>query len=239
MNQWLSEPASAIENIRAIIVPHSGYDYSGDVAACAFRYIKYSPKVYRNIILLGASHHFHFDGIVLSGAKEFSTPVGEVPIDTDATGALSLHPEAHFADAVHAPEHSLELQLPFLHACLPDARIIPILVGEIQVHRLAQIIEPLWGSDTLMVVCSDLSESLRYQEAIGFDQQTKQMIETKTPELDEKRALGFTAINAFLEMIKDDSFKIEELKYSNSGELTEHRSRVVGYSSFVIYQSGN
>ncbi len=133
---------------RFLIVPHAGYSYSGAVAAAAFAEIQ--PYSYPQVYLLGPSHHFYFPGAASSSAAAWATPLGELPLTP---------PVAAFAaqESYHKPEHSLEVQLPFIQRLLPQARITPILVsgGLDQAKALAKELQQEDPS-ALWVISSDL-----------------------------------------------------------------------------------
>ncbi|MDX2470540.1 MAG: AmmeMemoRadiSam system protein B [SAR324 cluster bacterium] len=140
-----------------LIVPHAGYYYSGEVAAAAF--IEVAGYSYDQIFLLGPSHHYSFSGALLDGADFWETPLGKVEIrSAKLLNAKSLG----FAQnqAYHAPEHSLEVQIPFIQEVLPEAPITPILLsGGMGVARaIATELEGLKG-DNLIVVSTDFNHA--------------------------------------------------------------------------------
>ncbi len=131
MQLYLSPPiksSSAVKAIKALVVPHAGYIYSGDVAAKA--YVKVSQHVYQRIILLGPSHRVAFSGIAACDYQSYASPLGEVPVDTKAIAELVDSGLAVYLDEAHRWEHSLEVQIPFIQSLFPQATLIPLVVGD-------------------------------------------------------------------------------------------------------------
>ena len=105
---------------KAIIAPHAGYVYSGAVAASAYARIKPAHGRIKRVILLGPCHRVAVNGLALSGADAFDTPLGPVEIDKEAAALISDLPQVQTFDETHAQEHSLEVHLPFLMSVLDD-----------------------------------------------------------------------------------------------------------------------
>ena len=112
-----------------VIAPHAGYAYSGPVAASAFAEVATAGHRYIRVLLLGPPHYVPVSGIAASSAKAFATPLGEVSIETDTVAALVDQGLVRIDDRAHAPEHSLEVELPFLQTVLGDFTLLPLLVG--------------------------------------------------------------------------------------------------------------
>jgi AmmeMemoRadiSam system protein B/AmmeMemoRadiSam system protein A len=154
----------------AVVVPHAGYVYSGATAAKAFKCL--AGRDVRRVILLGPSHHMGYGGGALPARdiSAFATPLGEVPVDREALKKLRAHDEFQGPADAHGPEHSLEVELPFLQLLLPEARIVPVLVGfdtDRQLcRRMAEHIAPLLDAHTVVVVSSDFTHhGSRYRYA--------------------------------------------------------------------------
>lgn len=146
---------------RALVVPHAGYVFSGPTAAKAFA--RLPSKGVRRVILLGPSHHFSFTGGALPDAKVtgFSTPLGTVSLDLEALKDLRRRDHFDGPSKAHTPEHSLEVQLPFLQIATPDAKLVPIVVGnntdlETSVE-MAKTLSDLLDEGTVVVVSSDFT----------------------------------------------------------------------------------
>ena len=119
----------------AIIVPHAGYIFSGQVAAHAFKQVEgvdYGRAPPNAIVVVGTNHTdpgFRQVSVYAEGA--FETPLGLVPIDTELAQALIAADEGIVFDRdVHRHEHSIEVELPFLQKLYPGYAIVPVIVGE-------------------------------------------------------------------------------------------------------------
>ena len=160
VEEMLAIPPTA-SGVRALVVPHAGYIYSGAVAGKAFAAL--DAKSLRRVILLGPSHHRAFRGGALParGVDSFATPLGEVRVDRAAVESLRKISDFAGPAAAHDPEHCLEIELPFLQVLAPDAVIVPILVGNETdagvARRMAKALVPLLDKDTVVVVSSDFT----------------------------------------------------------------------------------
>jgi len=155
------QPSPSRKGARAVVVPHAGYAYSGAVAGKAFATL--DGAAVRRVILLGPSHHRSFSDAALPARDitAFSTPLGDVPLDMEALASLRGEPDFKGPAAAHDPEHSLEVELPFLQVVAPKAEIVPILVGQISgledASRMARALTPLLGPSTVVVGSSDFT----------------------------------------------------------------------------------
>jgi AmmeMemoRadiSam system protein B len=120
---------SAVPPPKALIAPHAGYAYSGAVAAAAFATLRHARRIER-VVLIGPAHYVRLAGVAVPTADAFATPLGPVSIDRQALAAIADLAVVAPADAAHAPEHALEVELPFLQAVLGRFAIVPLLVGE-------------------------------------------------------------------------------------------------------------
>ena len=128
------------ERVFGLVVPHAGLMYSGPVAAWAYRAVQGADIDV--VVLVGPSHRVGFEGVALYPKGAFSTPLGPIPIDADVADAIrAAAPVVHDDVAAHAPEHSLEMQLPFLRRVLPDTPIVPLLMG----YQSSETIDSLGG----------------------------------------------------------------------------------------------
>src|SRR5437762_10487333 len=157
---------------KAVIVPHAGFVYSGITAAQAYIRLAAARGAIERVVLLGPTHRVPVRGVAVPAASEYETPLGKVAIDRDAIAALRDLPQIRESDAVHAWEHSLEVQLPFLQTVLSDFKLVPLAVGDATAEEVEQVIDRLWGGpETLIVVSSDLSHYHSYVEARRIDQE--------------------------------------------------------------------
>lgn len=220
---------------KALIVPHAGYVYSGGTAAAAYRLLRPIRSLVRRVILLGPAHRVAVRGLAVPAAAYFSTPLGAVPIDRNALAALADLPQVVVSDAAHAPEHSLEVQLPFLQTALADFRLVPFAVGHCSPAAVAQVLDRLWGgTETLVVVSSDLSHYLSYREAEAIDSTTCGRILELSPDIDTQEACGAYPINGLLIAARRHGLRPSLVQRCNSGDTAGDRSRVVGYAAFAF-----
>jgi hypothetical protein len=224
---------------KALIVPHAGYSYSGPVAAAAYARLRPYREQYTRVILLGPAHRIAITGLALSGADMFRTPLGDVPLDKGAINALNIAGVRIF-DAAHQLEHSLEVHLPFLQTVIKSFSLVPLVVGDAAPEAVAEVIDAMWGGpETLIVVSSDLSHYLSYDEARAADLATCEAIENMRERgIDHDGACGATPIGGLLIATKRRGMQVTTLDLRNSGDTMGDRSRVVGYGSW-IFLGGN
>jgi len=220
---------------KAIIVPHAGYIYSGEVAAAAYARLAAARDTIKRVILLGPVHRVPVRGLALPGFEVFATPLGEVQVDYAAVAAIEHLPQVVISPEAHLPEHSLEVQLPFLQSVLDDFKIVPLAVGDATPAEVAEVLDTLWGgAETLIVVSSDLSHFFPYQTAQVLDSQTVQDILSLTHHLNHEQACGGTPVNGLLLAARRHHLQPHLLDLRNSGDTAGDKSRVVGYASFAF-----
>lgn len=219
---------------KALIVPHAGLVYSGPVAATAYALLRARPHLGR-VVLVGPSHRVPFNGLVASGAEVWRTPLGDMPVDVRGLAAV---PGLQSSPRAHAPEHSLEVQLPFLQTVLPHVQILPILVGFAEAHEVSRVLEKLdSGDETLFLISSDLSHYLTYEAAQTLDQQTAgQILALKPDDLTPEQACGCTGVSGLLQTARRRNLRPALLDLRNSGDTAGDKSRVVGYGAFAFYE---
>ena len=223
---------------KAIIVPHAGYVYSGPVAAYAFKSIEnYS---YKKIILLGPSHNFSFDNLVSCGKKYWQTPIGKIKVlSKNDFPKLKNKKEIIESSEIHEPEHSLEVQLPFLQTVLDDFEIFPLLVGNIvDYKKISNILLSIYDEETLFLISSDLSHYLPHNEAKMIDKVTVDAILANDVQRFDKygNACGKTSIEILLNIANIKKWNPKLLCSMNSGEISGNKSQVVGYTSIAYYE---
>ncbi len=231
-------PAPAAPAPKALIVPHAGYVYSGSVASEAFRALRPLAGVVHRVVLLGPSHREWFQGLAVPRARAFATPLGVAAIDTLTVSRLAALPTVLVSDAPHAREHSVEVQLPFLQRLLPEALLVPIVVGEATAAEVEEVIDFLWGGpETLIVVSSDLSHYHPYRQAQLLDRATAASILDARPGLTGEDACGCIAVNGLLRTARRRGLQVKLLDLRNSGDTAGDRDRVVGYGAFGFYDA--
>jgi AmmeMemoRadiSam system protein B len=237
VDQLLSDaPKSPGRVPQALVVPHAGYVYSGPIAAAAYARLQGAAGRLRRVVVLGPSHRVAFRGLALPEAEGLETPLGVIPVEEQgATTAAHLPQVVHSARA-HAAEHCLEVQLPFLQRVLPGVPVVPLLVGSASAEQVAQVLEALWSADdTLILISSDLSHYLPYEEARAMDRETADRILAFDAEhLDSERACGATPLRGLLLTARRRGLRAEQIDLRSSGDTAGDRSRVVGYGAFAF-----
>jgi hypothetical protein len=222
---------------RALIVPHAGYVYSGPVAATAYARLQRHRQSFRRVVLLGPCHHIPLSGMAASSADVFRTPLGDVQLDHVPLGMLHRS-DLQVSDRAHGPEHSLEVQLPFLQTVLESFRLVPLLVGDAQAEDVADVIDALWeGPDTLLVISSDLSHYLLYEQARRLDRDTCRAVEELNGgQIGHEEACGATPLRGLLLVARRRGLRPVTLDLRNSGDTSGSRDRVVGYGAWMFVE---
>jgi AmmeMemoRadiSam system protein B len=220
----------------ALVVPHAGLVYSGPIAASAYLRIVPARHRIRRVVLLGPSHHVALRGIATTSADVWRTPLGDVAVDTETVRALAADPLVTVDDAAHAPEHCLEVQLPFLQHVLDDVAIVPLLVGETDAADVAALIERMWDDPgTLVVVSTDLSHYHAYADAEVLDARTAAAVVAMRPDhIGPHDACGARPLRGLLRAAHDEGRHVEEIDRRSSGDTAGDRRRVVGYGAFAV-----
>lgn len=248
-----AEPPSIEGELKGLIVPHAGYEYSGQVAAFAFKLLK--NKGFDSVIILGPSHRLYFDGAAVYNIGDFLTPLGIVPVDKELAKKFILANDKIKLDiSAHKYEHSIEVELPFLqvvldkftpveNSSLTGFSFVPILMSNMSFancQMLAGVIsQAIKGKRVLVIASSDMSHYHDYQTAKTMDNSTLKLIEENRIEelsraLEEGRLELCGAgpvITLMLIMKEAGADRINILNYANSGDVTFDFNRVVGYSA--------
>lgn len=220
---------------KALIVPHAGYIYSGQVAAAAYDELAPARGIVKRVVLLGPVHRVPVRGLALPLADGFETPLGRVPVDRAACALIARLKQVVTSEPAHAMEHSLEVQVPFLQKTLGAFTLVPLAVGSASVAEVAETIEQLWGGEeTLIVVSTDLSHYHSYDEARTIDGRTLARIAAYATDLDHEEACGATPLNGLLHLARAKGLSIRPLAANNSGDTAGGKGRVVGYSAFAL-----
>ena len=233
-------------NILAIVVPHAGYEYSGQVAAYSFKQLEGTG--FKKIIIISPSHYVSFNGISIYNKGSFETPLGIVKIDEELANKIMQKDKRFiFYPEAHQKEHAIEVELPFLQRVYKDKdfRIVPITMGNPEagdIRILSDALYDVMDKDTLLIISVDLSHYYPYDTAVKLDTNSTSAIE----QLDAQKMLQdindhnaeIDAPIAVLGMImfaNRSGAKASLIKYANSGDVTGDKSRVVGYSSIIVY----
>ena len=223
---------------KALIVPHAGYVYSGEIAASAYGLLRGHTDAIQRVVLLGPAHRVAMRGLAAPMAAAFQTPLGEVLIDREAMEAVADLPGVVSSDAAHELEHCLEVQLPFVQILLPQARIVPLVVGAVGADAVAGVLAHLWGgAETLLIVSSDLSHYHGYGQVQRLDRTTSERILNLDGSLAGDEACGCRAINGLLRLARRRGLHAELVDLRNSGDTGGDKASVVGYGAFAFYEA--
>ncbi|MCL5090563.1 MAG: AmmeMemoRadiSam system protein B [Patescibacteria group bacterium] len=242
--------------LKILIVPHAGIDFSGSVAGAGFKQIE--GKNYSHIFLLGISHQVIFDYAAIYPEGSWETPLSQVSIDQDLAQKIIDKEKGILPDkGPHLPEHSLEMELIFLQRVLKDFKIVPVLLGQVSedlLKTLAEKITPLLNKETLLVISSDLSHYPVWEVAKHVDEETiksilsgKEEIFLKTQEEIsqqnfsnlETTACAALAIRIGMKIAAGLDLNFKKIAYENSGDVTGEKRRVVGYGAIGAWQNSS
>jgi AmmeMemoRadiSam system protein B len=221
----------------AYVVPHAGYRYSGPTAAHVYARLRANAGDIRRVVIVGPAHHVPTAGCVISGAVSWRTPLGELPVDR---GAVVMVKDGHGTvdERPHGPEHSIEVQLPFLQRALGEVPILPIVVGSSTVDDVVVTIAAAIEVDApgTVVVCStDLSHYLPDGQARRQDRRTIQAIVDLAPErIGVRDACGVFALRGLVGWARHGHLSPRLLHHATSAETGGDPSRVVGYPAIAF-----
>lgn len=248
--------AETKRNVAAIVVPHAGYIFSGDVASAAFALLSVDSQ-WDNIFVVGSSHHHLFEGAALPAFESFGTPFGELIVNQrvvkevveSSPDIMGVNSEWHLA------EHTIEVQLPFIQYRFGNSiPIVPVLLGchDAQTcEHIAEALKPWFNPNNLFVFSTDLSHYPNYEDANLVDALTIDAIlsgkpDTLLQQIKANAALkknnlrtslcGWTSILTLLYLVNQyDSYSFAKVKYQNSGDaIIGDHSRVVGYGAIRV-----
>ena len=225
------------KEIKALIVPHAGYIYSGSIAGSAYSLLPRQNENIKRIVLLGPSHHVAIRGCATSSADFFSTPLGDIQLDRKLINELEKSVQINCHDNAHIQEHSLEVQLPFLQEFLADFLLVPLVVGQWSLDQANLFFDKISRlENTLIIISTDLSHFHSHKDAQNIDANTSKEILNFENNLIGEQACGCQPLNALLHWAKQQDWNIKMLGLKNSGDSAGDKDRVVGYGSFVLYE---
>jgi len=244
-----AQTAPGIGRLIALIAPHAGYVYSGQVAAYSYRHI--TERQIDTVILIGPSHYGQYAGASVYAEGALRTPLGPVPINEKLARSL-LNKEARvtFDPSVYEKEHSLEVQLPFLQQTLKTFTVVPILLGaptrETTAHLADMLTRILKANDNVIIIAStDLSHYHDQKTAVMMDRGVTDAV--KRMSIEDLQALlsskegemcgGYPVLLSMLVSRNLGATNGVLYKYANSGDVTGDTGRVVGYAAMGLYQS--
>lgn len=236
--------SAADPKVRALIVPHAGYMYSGGVAAEAYNTVK--DRTFETVVIIAFLHRVPLRGVLVDNVDFYETPLGRVPVDTALVKRLR-EADPILNEKLDGPieEHSLEVQLPFLQIVLPGLKIVPIYFGEQSLANAEAIASALSGllagKNALVVVSTDLSHFYTYETAVQKDKHLIKLVEggdvvkiARASNSGEAEACGLGPVITSLLLAEKLGWTGPKLiHYANSGDVTGDRRSVVGYAAMA------
>ncbi len=236
------------EPVEIIIAPHAGYVYSGATAAHSFKAVK-NQKI-STVVILAPSHFYGLSGISVWEQGGFETPLGVAEVDAEFTRALLESDDAvSFDRKAFDKEHSLEVEIPFVQRTFPDAKIVPVVMGQPHPDKLVKFAKALDGlmgerEDVLVVVSTDFSHYHEDKIARKLDQATIEAVRSldaqkvyegcRTREMEMCGCIP--VVTSMLLAQLRGATQVDLLKYANSGDVSGDRDRVVGYGALIFRQ---
>ncbi len=250
-------PIVPVGDLKAIVCPHAGYEFSGPVAAYAFKNL--IGRGYDTVIILGPSHYALFDGASVPAVDAYRTPLGLVPISPKARALAKTSPclsepccrverpawwpqsskpaPDPGKDTPDTWEHSVEVEVPFLQKVLTNFSILPVVFGNVDPAQVAQAVATQLDDKTLIVVSSDLSHYHPYDDAKELDTRcVKAMCNLDIKAMESQEACGKLPILTLLNLAHQKGWQARLLDYRNSGDTSGDKSHgVVGYSAIAFF----
>jgi AmmeMemoRadiSam system protein B len=218
------------------VVPHAGYRYSGPTAAHVYARLRTRPRP-PVVVLLGPAHFVPVRGCAVPAAEHWLTPLGAVPVAVEAIAALGGH--ATVDDAPFVPEHSLEVQLPFLQRCWDEpVPVLPMAVGlstvDDMVGVLGAVVEAA-GPGAVLLCSTDLSHYLSQRDALEQDTRTIEAVAALAAErIGARDACGVFALRGLVGWARRRGLAARLLHRSTSADTGADPGRVVGYAAFSV-----
>ncbi len=239
LNNYLANKECSNENIakeiRGIIVPHAGYIFSGEVAGTAYSYLQKLAPHFPQVAVLAPSHYFYLENIAILNNSQYETPLGTITINQELVQSLINKQLAKAIPEVFEKEHALEVQIPFIQTCAPKSQLIPIIIGQTSCEHVEKLIAELMRQNIFVIISTDLSHFLPYEEAQKVDHETiEYILECAFEKISGNRACGQSPLSGLLKWLKQNNGKIYLLDSRNSGDTAGDRTRVVGYASFAF-----
>jgi len=234
-----AEPVGAAHlNLKALIIPHAGYIYSGFTAAHCTRCL--AGRHFSKVIVMGPDHRVGIRAAAISAVAAYDTPLGRIGLHNDSK-LLREHARLfEYSPVSDRTEHSVEVVLPFLQYGLGDFQMVPVVIGGADPLKIATALKAVMDADTLLVASSDLSHFLPYHQAVAWDRTTLELIKNLEPEklmTRQNSACGRVPVAVILHLARQRDWRPVLLNYTNSGDTAGDRDRVVGYAAVAFYES--
>lgn len=221
---------------RAVIVPHAGLIYSGQLA---FEGISQLDKYIKNIFIFAPAHRVGFEGIALTTFDEWKTPLGNIRVNQEINKELEANFGAIFFDKAHEKEHAIEIQIPAIQTVFDEnIKIIPLVIGDENPEKITEIISKYYPDKEFgFIISSDLSHFLADNQAKQLDNKTAEMIETGNTEgFCHEQACGATGIYGLTQFANALNYSLIRINMHNSSKTSGDKSSVVGYGSWFLYE---
>ena len=225
--------------MRAIVAPHAGYIYSGPVAGYSYKALDLDPISSQTAILVGPAHYVPVEGVAVGDFDAYETPLGQIPVDQEALSVLSRNNPLFIPQrAPHIPEHSLEVQLPFLQVRKPHhLRLVPLLLGHTEPEPVAAALLSFVQAhpSARLVISSDLSHFYPYEKARALDTAFLQaVLDFDFETVRRGEACGRIPILVLMHLAQELGWRPHLLDYRNSGDTAGDKMRVVGYAAIAF-----
>ena len=239
----------------ALIVPHAGLVWSGQTAAYGYKELLSREIEY--VFILGPAHRFHTDKLILPSSSRFKTPLGSLEIDADIKKSLLKEDIFQDTDEAFYGENSIELQIVLLQRVLPDCKIIPIVVGQLDLKKIAkaaEIFKKYSSKNSIFIISSDFTHYGYRYNYLPFNKNIEENIKEldygAVEEITQLNSTGFLKyiektgaticgripIAILLSMLPKDT-KAEVLRYDTSGKITGDFSTSISYITIGFYDS--
>lgn len=225
----------------ALIAPHAGYVYSGPIAATAYATLRRHREAFDRVAILGPAHFVPLLGTAVPSADAWATPLGEMPVD-DGLRDAALEQRAPRDDGPFAPEHSIEVQLPFLQRlCSVALPVLPVAVGIASPGSVAELVAALGSVPaTLVVVSTDLSHYRDDATAKRLDRRTAEAVLARdAAAIGDEDACGVFALRGLTEHARRERLDVRLLDLRTSADTAGDPTAVVGYGAFALARTSS
>ncbi len=220
---------------RAVVAPHAGYQYSGELA---YRAISLINRDVKNIFIIAPAHKLYFKGMALLNHDYIVTPLGRIEVNREINNELKEEFECEFKTEAFVDEHAIEVQVPLIQSLFDEIKIIPIVICDMPPDKIVKILEKYYpDKDNAFVISSDLSHYLTDIEAMKLDTITAIKIETgDLKDFQTNMACNAISLYALSYFARQNNYSLIRLDLYNSSKTTNYIERVVGYGAWGLYE---
>lgn len=251
---WESRPApkASAGKVAALLLPHAGYVYSGELAALGYRYLASKAAKPLTLLIAGPSHYVPFQGAAVFAGEKVQTPIGDISVDVDLAERLLKENAARLFPPAFAREHSVEVHFPLVRHYLPEAKIVPVVLGQGKAswRLLAGFLGSLDLENVVVVASTDLAhyppasvaeacdrrliEAFLAGENIRVEETVRRLMAEGHPEYHCSHCGPESAALALDYARAQGATERKLLAYRHSGMVTGETDRVVGYGALVF-----